>query len=54
MPENYSCKICGLHYKTKELKDKCYAWCSNHDSCNLSVAKQSIEAIKQKQLKKPF
>ena len=35
--------------ESKELAEKCYAWCSRHDSCNLEVARQSVEAAKQKQ-----
>ncbi len=41
----YSCSICGLHYTKKELADMCHMWCSKHDSCNLSVASKSIEAM---------
>ncbi|MDE1828353.1 MAG: hypothetical protein KGH65_04285 [Candidatus Micrarchaeota archaeon] len=44
MPEeNYECKACGLHYNTKELADKCYAWCSAHKSCSMEITKHSIE-----------
>ncbi len=46
MNKTYSCKICKLHYESKALADKCYAWCSVNNSCNLEVAKHSIEAKK--------
>lgn len=42
----YKCSICGLHYKSVADADKCYAWCSKHDSCNLAVAGRSVEALK--------
>ncbi|MCL4403642.1 MAG: hypothetical protein M1500_01700 [Candidatus Marsarchaeota archaeon] len=40
----YQCSICKLHYNDKKLADMCHAWCSTHDSCNLKIAEQSIEA----------
>lgn len=46
MPEEkYQCKICKLHYLNKAIADKCYLWCSTHDSCNLEIATQSLEAL---------
>jgi hypothetical protein len=47
----FACRICGLHYKDKELSEKCYAWCSTHDSCNLEIAMQSVEAIRSRNQK---
>ncbi|BCS91115.1 MAG: hypothetical protein ARM1_0572 [Candidatus Micrarchaeota archaeon] len=44
----YYCEICKLHYKDKELAEKCQEWCSTHDSCNLSIAKNSIEALSRR------
>jgi len=38
----WSCEICKLNYDKKELAEKCQAWCSTHNSCNLSIASQSI------------
>ncbi|MDE1851629.1 MAG: hypothetical protein KGH69_02995 [Candidatus Micrarchaeota archaeon] len=40
----YKCTICGLHYRSRELADRCYAWCSAHHSCNLEIGRQSMEA----------
>ena len=47
--DKYSCKTCGLHYESKELANKCYAWCSNNPSCNLGITKYSVEAKEAKQ-----
>ncbi|MDE1856068.1 MAG: hypothetical protein KGH49_02425 [Candidatus Micrarchaeota archaeon] len=40
----YMCSICRLHYASRELADECHRWCSMHNSCKLSIARQSIEA----------
>ncbi|MGC8628594.1 MAG: hypothetical protein ACP5T4_00045 [Candidatus Micrarchaeia archaeon] len=48
----YFCEVCGLHYATKELAEKCQAWCSAHNSCNLAIASQSIEAQESRRSKK--
>ncbi|MGC8495784.1 MAG: hypothetical protein ACP5RM_03390 [Candidatus Micrarchaeia archaeon] len=40
----YFCEICKLNYTDKKLAEACQAWCSSHDSCNLSIASQSVEA----------
>lgn len=42
----YQCKVCKLHYQEKKTADKCFAWCSKNPSCNLAIARQSIEAKK--------
>jgi len=42
----YFCSVCGLHYLTKELAEECEGWCSTHNSCNLLIARNSIEARK--------
>lgn len=39
----YECKVCGMTYLTKEIRDKCQNWCISHKSCNLEIIKQSIE-----------
>lgn len=44
----FQCQICKLHYAEKALADKCYEWCSNHESCNLEVASRSVEAAKSR------
>ncbi len=40
----YQCSICKLHYASKELAEACHRWCSKHDSCNLGITKNSLEA----------
>ncbi len=44
----YQCSICKLHYANKHDAEKCYAWCSINNSCNLEVSKKSIEAIRSR------
>ncbi len=39
----YQCKECGLHYKNKELAEKCEAWCKEHKTCNVEIMKHSEE-----------
>ncbi|MGC9037808.1 MAG: hypothetical protein ACP5GD_02975 [Candidatus Micrarchaeia archaeon] len=45
----YFCEVCGLHYTSKELAEKCQQWCSHHNSCNLEIARQSVEATKARE-----
>lgn len=33
----FQCTECGLKYKDKEWAEKCEAWCSAHQSCNLEI-----------------
>ncbi|MDE1825506.1 MAG: DoxX family protein [Candidatus Micrarchaeota archaeon] len=44
----FDCMICGLHYSSRALSEKCYKWCSTHNSCNLKIATQSLEAKGEK------
>ncbi|HEX7368560.1 MAG TPA: hypothetical protein VF261_02795 [Candidatus Saccharimonadales bacterium] len=39
----HTCPECGLHYTDKALAQKCKAWCRQHRSCNLEIAKLSVE-----------
>jgi len=39
----YQCEICGFHYREKEIAEKCEAWCSTTNSCNLDIIKFAIE-----------
>lgn len=43
----YKCPECGLHYEDEEIKNKCAAWCSENKSCNIEIARNSVE-VKQK------
>jgi len=45
----YMCKLCMLHYESEELAKKCEAWDRLHDSCNLTIASRSVEAISRKE-----
>ena len=45
-PILYECSICDLHFESKELATNCVEWCKNNDTCNLEIARQSIEARK--------
>jgi hypothetical protein len=40
--ENYECEECQLQYKSKELAEKCEAWCKKTKSCNLEIIKHAI------------
>ena len=40
---HYKCSKCGLYYKDKKLADKCKAWCSKHNSCNIEIIKNSVK-----------
>ena len=42
----YQCSVCELHYKSKKDAERCYNWCSAHDSCNLKITKYSLERQK--------
>ncbi|MBI2476022.1 MAG: hypothetical protein HYV67_02160 [Candidatus Taylorbacteria bacterium] len=39
----YQCEECGLKYESKEIAEKCQAWCSEHKSCNLDVIKNAVK-----------
>jgi len=47
--EIYTCPHCGLHYRSKDIAQKCEAWCKEHHSCNLEIIKF---AINESELKK--
>lgn len=44
----YQCPECGLHYTSLTAMRQCYAWCSEHKSCNLAITKLSVEAADSK------
>ncbi len=33
----YVCEECGFAYEQEEWAEKCQAWCSEHQSCNLEI-----------------
>lgn len=42
--EIFECQVCGLHYLDEPTAKKCQAWCNEHQSCNMDIAKLSVEA----------
>ena len=46
--KSYRCSECGLHYKDKATMEKCTVWCTKYKSCNLEIARLSIEVGSQK------
>ncbi|MDE1833236.1 MAG: hypothetical protein KGH58_02345 [Candidatus Micrarchaeota archaeon] len=43
----YSCAVCKLHYESREMAERCYRWCSEHNACNLEITMHSIERMKR-------
>ncbi len=39
----YQCEECGLKYESKEIAEKCQAWCGEHKSCNLDIIKNAVK-----------
>lgn len=33
----FQCEECGFLYREKEWAEKCEAWCSTYQSCNLEI-----------------
>ena len=38
----YTCGECKLKYHTKELAEKCEAWCREHKTCNVEIVKHAV------------
>ena len=38
--DEYVCEACGYRYATRELAQRCEAWCTEHHSCNLEITAQ--------------
>ncbi len=41
--ELYQCEDCDLKYESKEIAEKCEAWCREHKSCNLDIIKYAVK-----------
>ena len=41
--ENFQCEACGLKYREKEIAEKCEAWCTAHNSCNLEITRHAVQ-----------
>ncbi len=39
----YQCEACGFHYEDEAQAEKCEAWCTAHQSCNIEITKAAIE-----------
>ncbi|MEK6835936.1 MAG: hypothetical protein AABX55_02840 [Nanoarchaeota archaeon] len=39
----YQCEECGLNYMTKELAEKCQAFCKKYKSCSLEITKHAVK-----------
>ncbi len=39
----YQCEECALKYESKEIAEKCQAWCGVHKSCNLDIIKNAVK-----------
>ena len=39
----YKCTECGLAYADKATAGKCESWCSENDSCNISIIKHALK-----------
>lgn len=39
----YQCDACKFKYPTRELAERCQAWCSEHQSCNLEIIKHAVQ-----------
>ncbi len=39
----FLCELCGLKYRDAETAEECESWDRKHDSCNLEIAKKSVE-----------
>jgi hypothetical protein len=38
----FQCEVCGLKYASREMGEKCEAWCTEHKSCNLDIIKDAV------------
>jgi len=39
----FQCEECGFKYRDKETAEKCQAWCSEHNSCNIEIIKDAVQ-----------
>jgi len=39
----YTCEACGFSYEDKQIAEKCEAWCTEHNSCNLEIIKHAVK-----------
>ncbi len=41
--KNFQCEACGLKYADKAIAEKCEAWCTQNNSCNLEITKPALK-----------
>jgi len=40
---HYTCEECSLRYEEQEWRDRCRAWCREHQSCNLDIIEHAVK-----------
>lgn len=38
----YQCEECGFGYADRGWAEKCQAWCTEHQSCNLEIIQHAL------------
>ena len=38
----FKCGSCGLKYADAKTAEKCEAWCTEHNSCNLEITRHAV------------
>ncbi len=38
----FVCEKCGFKYEEREWAEKCQAWCSMHQSCNMEITQYAV------------
>lgn len=41
--KTFQCSECLLHYRTKEMAEKCQDYCKTNHACSLEIIQNSIE-----------
>jgi len=39
----FQCEACGFHYQEQAWAEKCEAWCTEHQSCNMEITAHAEE-----------
>ena len=39
----YQCEACKMHYKDKEIAQKCENFCNKYKSCNTELIKHAVQ-----------
>jgi len=38
----FACEECGFKYEEGEWAEKCQAWCSEYQSCNMEITQHAV------------